>query len=272
MFDTLISATQLQQNYQADHWVVLDCRFDLMDVSKGEALYQACHIENAIYVNLNEQLSGTITALSGRHPLPEIAALTNLFSKLGIGSHSQVVVYDDCGGAIAARAWWLLKWLGHESVALLDGGIQSWQALGYACSDVSPDIIETHFVRKHSVYETLSTQQICSGDYQLIDARASARYLGEVEPIDAIAGHVPGAVNYPFSDNLNEQGLFKSKLELLNQWQGIADTNNVHMCGSGVTACHNILSMVYAGLPVTRLYTGSWSEWIRDSSRPVSSV
>ena len=272
MFDTLISATQLQQNYQADHWVILDCRFDLMDVTKGEALYQDSHIENAAYVNLNEQLSGSVTAFSGRHPLPEIAALTGLFSKLGISNSSQVVVYDDCSGAMAARAWWLLKWLGHDNVAVLDGGFQAWQALGYACSNVCPVLKEAHFVRKHSTYEALTTQQICDGDYQLVDARAHARYKGEVEPIDTVAGHVPGALNYPFSDNLNEQGLFKSKEELLMQWQDFMGLNNVHMCGSGVTACHNILSMVYAGLPVTRLYTGSWSEWIRDSSRPVSTV
>ncbi|MFT5708122.1 MAG: thiosulfate/3-mercaptopyruvate sulfurtransferase [Oceanospirillaceae bacterium] len=269
MFSTLITAQQLAHNYHSDHWVILDCRFDLMDTNKGQLAYQQGHIEGAQYIDLNKQLSGVINAHSGRHPLPEIADITHLLSQCGVGAHTQVVVYDDCSGAMSARAWWLLQWLGHENVAVLDGGIDAWLDASLALTKTVPVIENAHFVRRSSLYQAVTTDQICSGDYQLIDARAAARFNGEVEPIDPIAGHIPSALNRPFTQNLTSNKCFKPALELQEIWSPLAQDNSVHMCGSGVTACHNLLAMRHAGLAVTKLYVGSWSEWIKDSARAV---
>jgi thiosulfate/3-mercaptopyruvate sulfurtransferase len=270
MYKTLISAQQLHAQDSDLAWVILDCRFDLGNPEKGQQAYLTNHIENAQYVNLNEQLSGAINASSGRHPLPEIADITALFSSCGVGENTQVVVYDDCGGAMASRAWWLLQWLGHENVAVLDGGIQAWQNAALPLTTQVKEITAAHFVRHASKFNVITTEQICSGDYQLVDARAAARFNGEVEPIDPVAGHVPGALNHPFNDNLTAQGAFKDSAQLNEMWQPMDKDNLVHMCGSGVTACHNLLAMCHAGLEPSKLYIGSWSEWIRDSARAVA--
>ncbi|NQZ30126.1 MAG: sulfurtransferase [Oceanospirillaceae bacterium] len=278
MYNTVISAQALQENYQADSWIILDCRFTLAAAGnsddksdeKGEALYAQGHIERASYLHLNNQLSGAITASSGRHPLPCIADLCHTFSQVGIGEGKQVVVYDDCSGGMAARAWWLLQWMGHTNVAVLDGGIQAWQGLDFPLSSQSYTAPTAHFVRHHSTFEVCSTEQICGGSYQLVDARAAPRFRGEVEPIDAIAGHVCGAINRPFTSNLSAQGLFKTSEELAVELAPLAVDSTVHMCGSGVTACHNILAMSHAGFKPSKLYVGSWSEWIRDSARSVA--
>jgi len=277
MYSTIISAQALQENYKPNNWIILDCRFVLAAAGKsddksdekGEALYSQGHIEGASYLHLNNQLSGDITASSGRHPLPCIADLCATFSQVGIGEGKQVVVYDDCSGGMAARAWWLLQWMGHTNVAVLDGGIQAWEKQGYALSTQSYIAEQAHFVRHSSSFEVLTTEQICSGSYQLVDARAAPRFKGELEPIDPVAGHIPGALNRPFSLNLNEHGLFKSTDELHTELAAIAADDTAHMCGSGVTACHNILAMSHAGFKASKLYVGSWSEWIRDSARPV---
>jgi len=270
MYNTLISAQQLNQDYDSGSWIILDCRFDLADASKGQAEYTKAHIGDAQYVHLNDQLAAVITSDSGRHPLPEIAAITSLFSNLGIGEHSQVVVYDDCNGAMAARAWWLLQWLGHSNAAVLDGGINAWRQAKLPLNSSVPTIAPGHFVRHSSEYESITTAQICSGSYQLVDARAVARFNGEQEPIDPVAGHVSGAINRPFSDNLSATGHFKTTGELQQSWQPLAADTTVHMCGSGVTACHNILAMKHAGFKPSKLYVGSWSEWIRDPARSVA--
>jgi thiosulfate/3-mercaptopyruvate sulfurtransferase len=270
MYNTIISAQSLQENYQPENWVILDCRFDLADPEKGQSLYLQGHIENAQYANLHQQLSGVISPNSGRHPLPEISEITQFFSSVGIGENKQVVVYDDCSGAMAARAWWLLQWLGHTNVAVLDGGLQEWTKLNKPLS-VQPNPAQAaHFVRHSSQYVAITTDQICSGQYQLIDARANARFRGEVEPIDPVAGHIPNALNQPFTENLTLQGLFRSKDDLVDVWQAQAKDETVHMCGSGVTACHNILAMKHAGFKPSKLYVGSWSEWIKDSARAVA--
>ena len=270
MYNTIISAAALQDNYNRDSWIIIDCRFDLADATKGEQLYHRGHIEDAQYLNLNLQLSGEITTSSGRHPLPNIAALCQIFSEAGIAENTQVVVYDNMSGAMAARAWWLLQWLGHTNVALLDGGIQAWQALDFPLSSQSYSAPTAHFIRHRTAFEVRTTDQLCSGSYQLVDARAAPRFNGEVEPIDPVAGHVPGALNRPFSLNLTDQGVFKAQGVLKVELESLADDSTVHMCGSGVTACHNILAMCYAGFNPSKLYVGSWSEWIRDSLRPIA--
>ncbi len=270
MFKTLVSAQQLHAQDSDLSWVILDCRFDLANPDKGHQAYLADHIEDAQYVNLNTQLSGAINASTGRHPLPEIADITALFSAFGVGDKTQVVVYDDCSGAMASRAWWLLQWLGHENVAVLDGGIQGWQNAGYSLTQKISEPAQAHFVRHSSKFQAVTTDQICSADYQLVDARAPARFQGQVEPIDPVAGHIPDAINHPFNDNLNDAGVFKDSAQLLAMWQELDKENLVHMCGSGVTACHNLLAMCHAGLEPSKLYVGSWSEWIRDSARAVA--
>ncbi|EPJ55902.1 MAG: hypothetical protein OFPI_02020 [Osedax symbiont Rs2] len=270
MYNTLITAQQLQQDYCTDNWIILDCRFDLADAAKGQAEYSKGHIGDAQYVHLNDQLAGVIGSDSGRHPLPEIAAITSLFSELGIAEQCQVVVYDDCAGAMAARAWWLLQWLGHSNAAVLDGGINAWREAQLPLTSSVPAIAPAHFVRRSSDFESISTAQICSGTYQLVDARAKARFNGEQEPIDPVAGHVEGAINRPFSENLSSTGQFKSSVDLQHSWQTLAGDTTVHMCGSGVTACHNILAMKHAGFKPSKLYAGSWSEWIRDPARSVA--
>ncbi|MCJ8341178.1 MAG: sulfurtransferase [Pseudomonadales bacterium] len=272
MYSTLITAQQLQQDYCTGNWIILDCRFDLADASKGHAEYAKAHIADAQYVHLNEQLAGAITSDSGRHPLPEIAAITRLFSELGIAEKTQVVVYDDCGGAMAARAWWLLQWLGHSNAAVLDGGINAWRTANYPLTSSIPTVAGVHFVRRSSDFASITTGQICSGSYQLVDARAEARFNGQQEPIDPVAGHVSGAINRPFSQNLTADGCFKTTNELQHSWQPLATDTTVHMCGSGVTACHNILAMKHAGFKASKLYVGSWSEWIRDPARSVARI
>lgn len=270
MYKTIISAAQLHTQITQSSWIILDCRFDLANPDKGYQAYQAAHLPNAQYVNLNEQLSGEISPSTGRHPLPEIADVTALFAQCGVTENTQVIVYDDCSGAMAARAWWLLQWLGHENVAVLDGGIQAWVDAGFDLTQSVSEPLAGHFVRKSSAFQAVTTEQICSGDYLLVDARAAARFQGKMEPIDPVAGHVPEALNHPFTNNLTVQGFYKEPAQLLQMWQKVDADNLVHMCGSGVTACHNLLAMCHAGLSPSKLYVGSWSEWIRDSARAVA--
>lgn len=272
MYQTLISAEQLQSEIQSQRpLVILDCRFNLMAPEQGREQYLADHLPGAQYVDLNTQLSSAITADSGRHPLPQQAALVSLFSSLGIDDQVQVVVYDDCAGGMAARAWWLLQWLGHRNAALLDGAIQAWQAAGFAQEQGEGSEPQArHFDVKASAFTTLSTAQVLAGDYRLVDARAAARFNGEQEPIDPVAGHIPHAINRPFQANLTPQGLFKSQAQLAQELASLDSPEVAQMCGSGVTACHNILAMCHANLAPSKLYAGSWSEWIVDSTRPIA--
>jgi thiosulfate/3-mercaptopyruvate sulfurtransferase len=281
-FNTLIDGSTLHQclaDSSTCDWVLLDCRFNLMQPDAGLAAYQQGHIPGAVYADLNTDLSSKITATSGRHPLPAPDQLAQRLGEWGIAPTTQVVVYDDMGGAMASRAWWLLRWLGHDPVALLDGGLPAWIAAGgelivdlpqvSACAVYPLRLSRDWVVSSEAVQANLSTQA-----FTLVDARNVERFRGEQEPIDPIAGHVPGAINRPLSDNLNDQGLFKSASILRDEWlkvlSGCEAVDAIHMCGSGVTACHNQLAMEVAGLSGSRVYTGSWSEWIRDPGHPVA--
>ncbi len=272
-YSTLITALQLQEHLDHNNWVIVDCRFSLADTEAGRNDYFKSHIPNAIYAHLDRDLSAPIVLQkTGRHPLPSIEKTVELFSSWGIDSETQVVVYDDKGGGIAARLWWMLQYLGHEKVAALDGGWQHWTAMNYPLSAEVPIPIHRHFVAQPQE-DRLVNRQFVEGMIEgkkecgvLIDSRAAERYRGEVEPIDFKAGHIPSAVNLPFSENLGLDGLFLSKEQLKQRFEKVkADTpieEMVFYCGSGVTACHNLLALKHAGLGEGKLYVGSWSEWI----------
>lgn len=275
-FTTLIQTAELAGNLGQPGWVVLDCRFSLADTAAGERQYAAAHIPGARYAHLDRDLAGPITPETGRHPLPEPHQLAHTFAAWGIGAQTQVVAYDDAGGVFAARAWWLLRWLGHAQVAVLDGGWQAWQSQGQPVTAEIPAPIAARFVAQPRRELWLSTGQVKDGlameEISLLDARAPERFRGEVEPIDPVAGHIPGAENRPFNLNLGADGRFLAPMQLREAFDPIArDTPHlVHMCGSGVTACHNLLAMEIAGYRGSKLYPGSWSEWIKDPMRPVA--
>lgn len=276
-FTTLISSEQLAGHLDDPAWVVVDCRFSLADPGAGECAYRAGHIPTARYAHLERDLSAPATAGSGRHPLPQSEALIAVLGAWGVGHGSQVVAYDDAGGAFAARLWWLLRSVGQQRAAVLDGGWSRWLQEGRPVTDVESVPRQAVFRAGPPLEAWLSTAQLQAGLAQqavcLLDARATERFRGEVEPIDAVAGHVPGAVNRPFQDNLAADGRFLSPDQLRRQFMQrlghFRPEETVHMCGSGVTACHNLLAMEIAGLAGSRLYAGSWSEWIRDPGRPV---
>ena len=261
---------------------LLDCRFDLSDPGAGRQAYAAGHIPGARYADLNQDLSSPVTPASGRHPLPEPQALAGYFAAAGIGDHTQVVAYDEANGSYAARAWWLLNWLGHAEVAVLDGGFKAWTAAGAPVEAGGPPPAPggakppfTVRLRPETVLTAADVQRALEDPRRLlVDARAAERFAGTVEPLDRVAGHVPGAVNHPFTANLRPDGRLLPAAELRRRWltrlAGTEPSDAILMCGSGVTACHNILAMTSAGLPGGRLYAGSWSEWIRDPERPVA--
>lgn len=277
-FTTLIDTATLAQHLNEPDWVVVDCRFNLADTGAGELAYGKAHISGARYAHLDRDLSSSITAQSGRHPLPEVEALAKRLGEWGINKRSQVVAYDDAGGAMAVRLWWLLRWLGHERVAVLDGDWQKWCREGRKVTAEIPRVKATVFRPRRDDELWLSTQQVveamASSDILLLDARTAERFRGEQEPIDPVAGHVPGAVNFPLQQNLAADGSFLSAEQLRALYEknlkGREASEVVHMCGSGVTACHNLLAMEHAGLHGSKLYAGSWSEWIRDPQRPVA--
>lgn len=277
-YSTLISAAELAQHLGSPTWVVVDCRFSLADLSAGEEAYRAGHIPGAHYAHLDRDLSGPVTPTSGRHPLPDTAKLAQRLGEWGITEHTQVVAYDDAGGAFAARLWWLLRFLGHDRVAVLDGGYSAWTRGGHpASTDVAeprPGVFVPSADPSQWITSAALEGLVADGSIKLIDARDPERFQGEVEPIDSVAGHVPGAVNLPFKQNLTAEGTFQSPEALRARFAVHAEGRNpetiVHMCGSGVTACHNVLAMEHAGIGGSRLYAGSWSEWIRDGSRPVT--
>lgn len=276
MYRTLIGTQQLEA---LDAPLILDCRFDLADPSAGERAYEEAHLPGAIYAHLDRNLSSPITPVSGRHPLPDPQRLMGALLAAGLTPGRQVVVYDAAGGATAARAWWLLRWLGHEAVAVLDGGWQAWCAEqrpleeGRGQSLVSDQWGAVEPARQMLIEVAPLQKALAEGQILLVDARAAERFRGEVEPLDPVAGHVPGAVNAPLGDNLDGTH-FLPRDQLRQRWlqvlQGRRPQEVVHMCGSGVTACHNLLAMEHAGLGGSRLYPGSWSQWIRDPQRPVA--
>jgi thiosulfate/3-mercaptopyruvate sulfurtransferase len=277
-FTTLIDVSSLQQ-LQLDRTVaVIDCRFDLAQPEAGRRAFLDAHIPGARYADLNQDLSARMTATSGRHPLPAPRAFAATLERLGIGDDTQVIAYDDANGSIAARLWWMLRWLGHTSVAVLDGGFKAWRTAGGALESGQelPLPGTVRFSPRVDASAVIATADVADWlrdpDKLLVDARAAERYAGSTEPIDPVAGHIPGAVNQPFSLNLDPEGRFLPAPELKRRWQvrlGCAQPRNVAaMCGSGVTACHNLLGLEVAGLPGAKLYAGSWSEWIKDPARP----
>lgn len=277
-FPALISPDELAELVRSGESVVLDCRFNLAKPEAGEAAFQSAHIPGAAYAHLDRDLASPRGPGSGRHPLPGPAGLSRIFSSWGIDRSVRVVAYDDAGGAIAARLWWLLRWMGHPQVALLDGGWNAWTETGMPVSTATPDARQREFQGRAGQMPVMETEEIASRltdeNLLIIDARAPARYLGQVEPIDPVAGHIPGAVNLPYQDNLTESGRFRDRTILRQNIDAIIGhrtaSDTVVMCGSGVTACHNLFSMELAGLSGACLYPGSWSEWIADPRRPVS--
>jgi thiosulfate/3-mercaptopyruvate sulfurtransferase len=277
-YTTIVSTATLAEHLNNAQWVIFDCRFSLADSEAGFKAYQEGHLPNARYAHLDDDLSSTITDESGRHPLPDFDLLTEKLCRWGVSNDSQVVVYDDVSGSFAGRMWWLLRCLGHDAVAVLDGGITQWQKeqriLSIAEAKITPAVFKPQ--RRHAQWLDVKQLQnrLQNNEIKLLDARAPERYRGEQEPVDAVAGHVPGALNHAWKLNLDVDGLFLPGELLRARFAALlGDTppeRTVHMCGSGVTACHNVLAMEIAGLSGSRLYPGSWSEWIRDPQRPVA--
>jgi thiosulfate/3-mercaptopyruvate sulfurtransferase len=278
-YQGLVSARELRRHLEAEEWRIVDTRFRLADPGAGRALYDQQHIPGAVYLHLDDDLSAPVTAQSGRHPLPEPAIFASRLGAAGIDRRTQVVVYDDAGGGIASRLWWMMRWLGHRRVAVLDGGFPAWEAAGYPVTAEASSPDRRKFLARPDDGAHISVaalrRAMAQGDVLLVDAREAPRFAGETEPIDAVAGHIPAAVNLPWQCNLSEDGRLLSKDQLRALWRSRlgsrAPDQVVCMCGSGVTACLALLAMEVAGLGGARLYAGSWSEWIRDPGRPIAS-
>ncbi len=278
----LVTPAEVRPHLQDPDWCVVDCRFSLADPRAGRQAYEQGHIPGAVYADLEADLSSAPAAGTGRHPLPAPERLARRLEAWGIGAQTRVVAYDDAGGAFAARLWWLLCWLGHPAAAVLDGGLAAWKAAGLPLDRAPPRPpaapLDAMPGPGPGPGAGLDAEAVASGleagTLLLLDAREAARFRGEVEPIDPVAGHVPGARNLPFSANLDAQGCFLAPPQLRARFAAVlgdtAPEQVVHMCGSGVTACHNLLAMERAGLHGSRLYPGSWSEWITDPRRPVA--
>jgi thiosulfate/3-mercaptopyruvate sulfurtransferase len=274
----LIDASTLLNRIQDPALRVFDCRFSLTDPSHGARSYAEGHLPGAHYAHLDEHLSSPIGPQTGRHPLPDPVALARWLGRCGVSETTRVVVYDDAGGLFAGRLWWLLRWLGHARVSLLDGGLQAWIAAGGALTTEVPALAAAELCVMPCDETWISTQDLIAeldaGGVLLIDARAGERFRGEVEPLDTVAGHILGAINLPLTDNLDTNGCFLPPAALRERFlAAMGDrppSRVVHNCGSGVTACHNLLAMEIAGLKGSRLYAGSWSEWIRSLDRPVA--
>lgn len=275
----LISPEELAQKLESDDWHIVDCRFSLSNADQGRQDYRVSHIPGAVFMDLNDDLALTPTATSGRHPLPDVDTIAATIGRLGIDNQSEVVVYDADTGAIAARCWWILRWLGLNTVRLLDGGLAAWKQAGLPLSAEIPLPRSTRFDAKtHDAAVITGDELMAAIDTDrmpiVFDARDASRFAGLTEPIDAVAGHVPGARSLPFTASLDPDGRWRSPAALETLWrQHLGEDRRagwVAMCGSGVTACHLALSAVEAGYAQPRLYVGSWSEWIRDGRRPVA--
>ena len=279
MFTTLITPDDLAPHLADEGWVVIDCRFDLAAPARGEELYLEAHIPGARYAHLDRDLSGEKTGANGRHPLPTPEQMRERFGALGISPGKQVVVYDAASGMHASRLWWMLRFMGHDAVALLDGGIARWTREGRAVRGGKEQWLPGTFVGAPREGWRLSAADVERGLHEpsrvLVDARSEERFRGENETIDARAGHIPGARSFFFQRNLTPDKTFKSAEELRAAWQTVLGETRpedvVMYCGSGVTACHNLLAMEHAGLGGARIFPGSWSEWSADPSRPIES-
>jgi len=278
VYTTLIQTAELAASMADARWAILDCRFELARPEWGEHAYASAHIPRALYAHLDRDLSGTVTPSSGRHPLPNPSDWARTLGRWGIDHDAQVVAYDQGHGAYAARLWWLMRWIGHTRVAVLDGGYAAWLAAGLDVSVNAESRAATTFTARASKAAIFGTDEILPALQRegivLVDARGADRFAGENESIDRVAGHIPGAINQPFTANLDGAGRFLPAPELARRWQALLCAHPpgelVSMCGSGVTACHNLLALEIAGLSGARLYPGSWSEWIRDPARPIA--
>jgi thiosulfate/3-mercaptopyruvate sulfurtransferase len=273
----LISTAELAERLSDPGWRIADCRFELGKPDAGRLAWKAGHIPGAVFVDLERDLSAPVTAETGRHPLPPVEEAAATFSRIGIGAGTNVVCYDAASGAFAARLWWMLRWLGHDAVAVLDGGFAGWVAEGRQVSTEATMPAPARFEprpRPEMVCDAAAVAAALGRGESLVDVRGAERFAGITEPLDAVAGHVPGAVNLPYTENLGASGRFKAPSELAALWRERARSAPgrapICMCGSGVTACHGLLALEAAGIPGGRLYAGSWSEWIRDPSRPVA--
>lgn len=277
---TVIAAQQLAAHLADDDWAVVDCRFELAEPSAGENLYAAEHIAGAVYAHLDRDLSSRPTGHNGRHPLPDPDDFARAMSRLGIDSEVQVVAYDASGGIFAARLWWLLRYHGHAKVAVLDGGMAAWKAQGLPVAAGTESRPPRSFqvrldpTMRVALAEMERLQAASELGSVILDARDERRYRGEVEPIDPVAGHIPGARNAFWKGNLDEDGRFLPPARLAERFRQLAGgaepAGIISYCGSGVTACHNLLAMEHAGLTGARLYAGSWSEWCSSPDRPVA--
>ena len=280
-YKTIINADDLIKNLDNDNFSVVDCRCDIKDTSYGIDAYNEGHIPNAIFADIDNDMASEKTSTSGRHPLPNPEKLAEKLSQWGIDAEKQVVIYDDAGCAFAGRVWWILRWLGHKGgVAVLNGGLGAYMKAGgkLVTSQTSKPRLSYKVDVNNNLHvdiETVTDAQY-KMDALLVDARSRERYLGVKDEVDPIAGHVPGAISHPLGKNLDKNGLFKSPEELKLEFNKLIGDNNpkdiISMCGSGITACHNIIAMEIAGIKGVRLYVGSWSEWITDSKRPIAKI
>jgi thiosulfate/3-mercaptopyruvate sulfurtransferase len=274
---TLIDVAALAGQLRDPDWILFDCRHDLAEVAAGRRAYAAGHVPGARHAHLDEHLSGPRTGTNGRHPLPDPEEIARWLGTQGVHAGSQVVAYDASGGCYAARLWWLLRWLGHDAVAVLDGGWPAWQRAGLPESTVVPKPQPATFPVRLRDAQRVDARTILlhlgTPELLVLDARSPERYAGRSETLDPVAGHIPGALNRPFQLNLSNAGTFLAPAELRQAFRELLMTTPpervVHQCGSGVTACHNLLAMEVAGLRGSRLYPGSWSEWCADPSRPI---
>ncbi len=270
---TLIEVEALLAHLNHPDWFIFDCRFSLADETQGPRLFEQSHIPGAQYANLNRDLSApAVPGETGRHPLPRRDDFVSTVQTWGVTPNAQIIAYDDMGGAFAARLWWMFRWLGHERVAVLNGGFAAWTERRCPVTDRTTSYPESNYRPGEPLTRTVSADDLENTDATIIDARDVARYRGENETIDRVAGHIPGAVSLPFADNLDESQRFKPVDELEKRFTAAGVTtkeSSICYCGSGVTATHNILALVHCGYPEPALYPGSWSEWITDPDRPI---
>ncbi len=277
-FTTLISVTDLAAHLDDPNMIVCDCRHDLADYEAGRRAYAQAHIPGARFLHLDEDLSGPKTGINGRHPLPHPITFTLRLAALGIDNSKQIVAYDGSGGVYAARMWWMLRWVGHAKAAVLDGGFDAWIKAGHRVRTEPPVIKPTTYNPNPSPQAAVSANEVAANldhkKLRVVDARNPDRFRGENETLDPVAGHIPGALNRAFKNNLADDGRFKAADALKTEFAAVlnahAPASVVHQCGSGVTACHNLLAMEVAGLTGSRLFPGSWSEWVSDRKRPVA--
>ena len=274
----LASIEKLAAHLDDPDWIVFDCRHDLAAPAAGEALYGSAHIPGARFAHLDRDLSGSKTGTNGRHPLPTHEAFAAFLVAAGVNARSTLVAYDATNGLYASRLWWLVRWIGHDKVAVLDGGWPAWQSVGLPMTDADRPTVAGDLRVGEPLVASVETHDVeanlASRTKLVVDARAFERFRGDVEPLDPVAGHIPYAINRPMARNLAADGRFKSASDLRDEFDallaGRAPDTLIHSCGSGVTACHNLLAMEIAGRPGAALYAGSWSEWCADPRRPVA--